>query len=342
MRNEAPGDSFDADFRGTVNVEGDNGLCCKQTLRHDSRQSFPVAGVHNHIHGVDEVRHLIGRNESGESESVCQSELLDSLLVDLSEAAVTNEQKLCVGDAACDSGRSFDQVIVPFEVEQSADFSKDDVTLGQIQSGADFGWGYSGIQESLDIHTAVNGGKSVNGCDSGQHVLSGHGIADGDEVLAPASRQFFGAAAGEMQGCRLSVVEGGTVNGVDGGQFQLVCGQSSEDSGFGAVCVDNFGAEVSECLADGIECLQVLERIETANEFRQDDEVQSAFASVLFEGAFRSGTGACDQADVVTEKVVLVVDVEKGIFLSTADDQSSDDMSSAHGYWGGRSGDGSG
>ena len=125
--NEAPGDAFDADFRSAVDVEGDNGFCCKQTLRDNSRQSFPVTGVHDHIHGVDEIRHLIGRNESGEPEPVCQSELLDSLLVDLSEGAVTNQQKLRVGNATGDSGGCFDQVVVSFEVKQSTNFAKDDV-----------------------------------------------------------------------------------------------------------------------------------------------------------------------------------------------------------------------
>ncbi len=148
---------------------------------------------------------------------------------------------------------------------------------------------------------------------------------------APAGGQFFGLAICEVEWGWLAVVKGGSVDGVDSGQFQLVGGESSEDSGFGTVCMDNLGAEVSECLADGFEGAQVLEWVEAADEFGQHDEVESAIACLLFERAFGAGSGAGDQADIVAEHVVLVIDIEEGVFLSAADDQPGDDMSGAHG-----------
>lgn len=150
-------------------------------------------------------------------------------------------------------------------------------------------------------------------------------------MLAPACSGAFGYSVGVPCEGILAEVESCSVDGVDGGDVQLVCGESSEDTGFGAVCVDDFGLELAECAAEGVECEEVLPGANAAAEFREHADVESTVAGALFERAFGAGAGAGDQADLIAEDMVLIVDVEERVFLSSAENQPGDDMGGAHG-----------
>ena len=138
MRDEATGDSFDTHFWCAVDVEGHHGFSGQQSLRHDTWQTFPVAGVYDDICCVYEIGDPIGWNESSEAEFICQSQLLNALLIDFAKAAVSDEHELCVGDAAGDGCCCFDEVVVSFEVEESADLTEDDIIFGKVQLFSNF------------------------------------------------------------------------------------------------------------------------------------------------------------------------------------------------------------
>ena len=332
---EESGDVGDADFGCAVDVEGDDGFGCEECLREDAGESFPVAGMDDDIHGVEIIGDIFGLYETGEVEVAGESELVDALLVVFAEDAIADEEEAGVGECLDDGWCGFDEVVMTFEVKESGDFAEDDVMWLESEFGADFGGWSLGSEKTVDVHTAVDGGVTFGCANAGCEVLGGHGVADGDEMLAPACSGAFGHSVGVPCEWILAEVEGGPVDGMDSGNVQLVCGESSEDSGFGAVGMDDFGLELAEGAADGTECEQVLPGANAAAEFREYAEVEAALSGALFERAFGTGAGAGNQADLITVDVVLVVDIEKRVFLGSAEDQSGDDVGGAHGICGG-------
>ena len=94
--------------------------------------------------------------------------------------------------------------------------------------------------------------------------------------------------------------------------------------------MDNLRLDLCQCATDGPQCQKILQWIEAANQFRENDQVESTLAGLTFQRTLRSCPGTGDQAHLVVEQVVLVINIEECVFLSAADDQPSDDVSCAH------------
>lgn len=226
------GDVGDTDFRGAVDVEGDNRFGSEECLREDSWEAFPVAGMHHNIHGMNVIRDLFRGYESGEAEVAGESKFVDALLVMFAEDTVADKQEAGMGDGVGNGRCGFDQVVVSFEVKESGDFSEDDVVGFKSELPTHLCWRLLGIEEAVDVHAAVDGGILLGRADAGGEVLGGHGIADRDETLAPASCEAFGESVGVPCEGILTVVESSAMNGVNGGDFELMRGEPSEDTGF--------------------------------------------------------------------------------------------------------------
>ena len=106
--------------------------------------------------------------------------------------------------------------------------------------------------------------------------------------------------------------------------------QTSEDSGFGTMRVHDLRLVIRKHSQDRSQGSTVLKRIQASAKFRKNSQIQSEVQGSLFERTFRAEPWPGDQTDFITKQVLLVVHVEERVFLSTADDQPSNDVGNAH------------
>lgn len=149
------------DFTGSPDVVRDDRFSGNESLREDPSESFPLAGVDDHVHRGHECGDALGRDESGEDEVLSET-LPRNLFFDvLSEQAVTDEEEADVRTGGDDLWGRLQDELVPFEVEQAGDFADDDVFFGKAELGA-YGLALTvAFEKGGDVEATVNGLKSV-------------------------------------------------------------------------------------------------------------------------------------------------------------------------------------
>jgi len=135
---------------------------------------------------------------------------------------------------------------VAFEFEKAGDFADDKVVSGDAQSGAEFSIVFGGEIRG-EIEAAENFCVLLAPANTRGEILFGHRIGNGDEMSGNAAGAAFGGAEEEIREAVLKIAEGRAVDRVDdGGHTRFGGGESAENAGFAAVCVDDVGARTAE------------------------------------------------------------------------------------------------
>jgi len=106
---------------------------------------------------------------------------------------------------------------------------------------------------------------------------------------------------------------------------------ASHDAGFGAVSVDDVGADLFEETAELSVAGPVAEGVDFAAEVVDESDVEAALLGAIDEASFGAETGAGDERNLVSVEVVLVLDGQEGVFLGTSEDETGDEMDDLHG-----------
>lgn len=145
-----------------------------------------------------------------------------------------------------------------FVLGEASDGADDEVARGEPEGCADFFARLSGggVEEGLGFHAAVDGAVERGCADASDEELSGHGIGDGEDGVAPAGGVAFGDGVDVVLGADECAAEGRAldgherraVDGVDdaahaGIAADLPCGIASEDARLAGVGVDDVGTE---------------------------------------------------------------------------------------------------
>jgi hypothetical protein len=131
------------------------------------------------------------------------------------------------------------------------------------------------------------------------------------------------------------------MNGMNRWKSQLMGGKPSENPGLGAVRVNQIGLISLQSTSDRVQCFPVLKRVQTASQLGQNPNVQPTFSCSLLKGTLTSHRVARQEANFIVKQMMLIVDIEKRVFLRAADDHSSNYMGNSHnrkdsksGFWG--------
>jgi hypothetical protein len=134
-----------------------------------------------------------------------------------------------------------------------------------------------------------------------------------------------------MQQRVLSEVKRRSVNRMDRRNSQLMSGQSSENSGFGAVRMDELRSIFGERSSDGSQRFPVLQRIHAASQFGKNANIQPACDRSLLKRTLGTMRVPSEQANLIAKQMMLIVHVEQRVFLRTTDNHSSNNVGDTHG-----------
>ena len=107
-------------------------------------------------------------------------------------------------------------------------------------------------------------------------------------------------------------------------------GGPPENSGFGAVRVDDVGPDLAQEPHNVSVALPVAPGMNFAPQLGNDPQVEPALAGPFDQAAFRPDGRAGDEHHVVLPEMVLVVDRQQRIFLGASENEAGDDVHDLH------------
>jgi len=317
----------EAHFACAVAIVGDHGFAAGEGLGKGAGQSFAEGEVREQVHDADVPRHFFRRNEAGEDDVFFQAKGARLVFKFRPPGAIADEEKFDAGMTPDNCRRHGEQIVMALELEEARDFADHEIVRGNSELGAELRI-IGGGEIRAQIEAAENFCVLFAAADSGGEILFRHGFRDGHKMSGNAASAPFGGAEKEICQGVLEIAEGGSVDGVDDeGHAGSRGGEAAEEAGFSAVSVDEVGPGFPKNTLELAQGQKILTGINRANEAGNCDQPGVAGC----ERAFRAGGGAGDELDIEVRALPQAEDGGQSIFLSSASDQTRDDVRDPHG-----------
>ena len=149
-------------------------------------------------------------------------------------------------------------------------------------------------------------------------------------MIAPPGRSPFQEAIQPKRERVLAEVKRRPVNGVYRGKFQLRGRVPADDSRFGRVCMNEVRPKLAQHSEKIAIASPVVPRVNAATHRVELDHAKTRCPGAIDQAAFRADRRAGDERHFVAVLAMLLLARQQRVLLSSANDQTRDDMSNVH------------